>query len=622
MDLRKNEQANYPQWMDVFANNTKNYCLCLILLLIVDVLSNPYAGLVHDARLYALQALSHLYPGRYLKDLFFLYGSQDSFSLFSEIHALAIAGFGLYNGSWLLYVCCRVLFYSGILSFFRRLLTSNAWAFIAACLIAAGPVKYIFFEINEPFLTARLPTVGLSLLAMSLAYRNANILSIFSILVAGLLHPLMALGPGLILVIYWFCKRQWVILIVLSFCTIFIAIAIIMLRPETITQLTLAAKFDPDWLSIIRERSIYLFPPNWMQADWLTIGSGIGLVAVGYSFFSREQHIIILAITSVAILGIISTMIVLSGPQLVFPLQLQPWRFFWALQLVTPAIACIVSRKLLMNQFFFQKMAGMLIAASFLLAGSSSEWTTSWLIFAAVIMLFGPLISSCKLESNLWQYFLIGVGILIFILPLPMVISNLSTLFGNYSAANESSLIFSFPLLLGPYFRMAALAVVVVILTFFTRKKTTLLILFGLASLLILNSRQPFIYPQIIMDERNFNNQWNRLDENIDWQKHIPVGSVILIDGSLPIGAIWFDLQANSYFSKIQGAGVLFSRDLALEYKKRQQEVKQVFSNDFDGDLSMWCRKRGINFIMSRRKISLPFVVETKGIHFYSVPSI
>jgi len=45
-----------------------------------------YFGVVQDARFYAVEALRDLNPGRYANDLYFQFGSQGSFSLFSKLY--------------------------------------------------------------------------------------------------------------------------------------------------------------------------------------------------------------------------------------------------------------------------------------------------------------------------------------------------------------------------------------------------------------------------------------------------------------------------------------------------------------------------------------------------------
>jgi hypothetical protein len=60
--------------------------VCLALLA-CWVLVHPYRGMVHDALLYTLQALSRLYPESLGQDLFLAHGSQEDFTIFSRIYA-------------------------------------------------------------------------------------------------------------------------------------------------------------------------------------------------------------------------------------------------------------------------------------------------------------------------------------------------------------------------------------------------------------------------------------------------------------------------------------------------------------------------------------------------------
>src|SRR4051812_26774615 len=57
------------------------------LLLLLNTLFRPYLGIHHDAMLYSGQVLSRLDPATYSDDLFFRYGSQDRFSIFSPLMA-------------------------------------------------------------------------------------------------------------------------------------------------------------------------------------------------------------------------------------------------------------------------------------------------------------------------------------------------------------------------------------------------------------------------------------------------------------------------------------------------------------------------------------------------------
>src|SRR5689334_21097000 len=66
-----------------------------ILIIALWVALHPYRGIIHDARLYAVQALNVLQDGAYGGDLYFKYGSQDQFSPFSTLYADVVSLVGL-----------------------------------------------------------------------------------------------------------------------------------------------------------------------------------------------------------------------------------------------------------------------------------------------------------------------------------------------------------------------------------------------------------------------------------------------------------------------------------------------------------------------------------------------
>ena len=174
-----------------------NFWLSLLALLLFDALGNPYAGIVHDARLYALQALSYIHPERYAQDLFILFNPQDRFTIFSPVYAFFIKLGGLSAGSLILYMASKGLFFTGLILFFRAICKNKTIAFAAAAIVSVHDIHYIFFNVNEPFLTPRLVAMGWGLLAFR-AVLKKEILPVFIfLLLAILFHPIMALGVGI-----------------------------------------------------------------------------------------------------------------------------------------------------------------------------------------------------------------------------------------------------------------------------------------------------------------------------------------------------------------------------------------------------------------------------------------
>src|SRR5438128_11066085 len=75
-----------------------------LVLVAINALARPYGGIIHDARLYSAQVLHQLDPQTLGDDLFFRYGSQDQFSVFSRFAAPFVDLFGLEPAFFLLYL--------------------------------------------------------------------------------------------------------------------------------------------------------------------------------------------------------------------------------------------------------------------------------------------------------------------------------------------------------------------------------------------------------------------------------------------------------------------------------------------------------------------------------------
>src|SRR5437660_986735 len=78
-----------------------------VVLLTINALARPYAGITHDTRLYSVQVLNRVEDGAYADDLFFRYGSQDRYSLFSPLAAPIVRVLGLPVAFFLIYLVSK-----------------------------------------------------------------------------------------------------------------------------------------------------------------------------------------------------------------------------------------------------------------------------------------------------------------------------------------------------------------------------------------------------------------------------------------------------------------------------------------------------------------------------------
>lgn len=227
-----------------------------------------YYGFDGDAALYVLQVMNHLQPERFVNDVPFMFGNQDSFSIFSPIVAIIFKLLGVN--------------YGGMTAVFVMLL---AWAVLAAFFIRQWmkkygaerytPVLYLFFilllvgkmygsgslpfPVIESYLVARVLSEVLIIAALACFFCKNRYISLIIFLLATFMHPLTA-GWGLPLwLFYYYPKTRLpvVILSMLSPLTGFLHIG----RLDFYTSDWISGQmfYKPEWNDILAYLSLLLF---------------------------------------------------------------------------------------------------------------------------------------------------------------------------------------------------------------------------------------------------------------------------------------------------------------------------------------------------------------------------
>lgn len=179
------------------------------MLLAMNAVISPYAGIAHDASVYSLQALNRSTAGAFAGDLFLKYGSQDRFSVFGPIAAPAIRLMGVRPAFYVFFVLSAGLLIYAMLRLNRALLRDPAMAAAGTIVAAINPLWYgglWVFRVNESFFTPRLPACGFVLLGLEQLITGRFWWSLALLFAAALLHPLMALG-GLMIWGLWMAGR-------------------------------------------------------------------------------------------------------------------------------------------------------------------------------------------------------------------------------------------------------------------------------------------------------------------------------------------------------------------------------------------------------------------------------
>lgn len=170
----------------------------LTLALALWLIARPFQGIWHDGTFYALQAVQHLNQTAFSHDLFFLYGSQDQYSLFSVFYATAIKFLGLSQGTIVLQGLGLGLWFMAAWALTRILPSKLAVVSLLLIVSIDGHYgSYGLVSYGESFLTARLYAEAFSLAGLAAWLAGRKPLGGLAFAAACAMHPLLAL-PALV----------------------------------------------------------------------------------------------------------------------------------------------------------------------------------------------------------------------------------------------------------------------------------------------------------------------------------------------------------------------------------------------------------------------------------------
>ncbi len=281
------------------------------------LLTHRYHGIHHDGLFYAVQTLAHDAPARFEHDLFFAFGSQNDYTLFTPPYAWLSRQIGLGRAAFCLLVAAQIIWAVAAFQIARQWL-HGTFLVAGLALLFALPRHYGsdgVFHYAEPFLTARIWAESLVLAGVAATLHDRIRLASGLVLGAFLLHPIIALPGVLFLAAYRLHKHwKWIPLLI------------------AITLLAAAAlpAMDGTWIELARRRAPFVFINQWHWEEWAEPFTWIGiLLAAARAMAPARNAFLALALTGAA--GITLAAIGnLTGAALM--LQAQPWRCLWLLK--------------------------------------------------------------------------------------------------------------------------------------------------------------------------------------------------------------------------------------------------------------------------------------------------
>jgi hypothetical protein len=320
--------------------------LCLIAIALWT-LTHPFQGIAGDTNVYIGRALADLNPGGIGRDMMFVDDGQSRFSLFPFLLDHLVAALGTQTTVMLLAILAMAAWMSALALFARHYV---GWRFVPVVLIfvAVLPTFYgaiLRFGYSEIQSVPRPFAEAFVFCALAALASRRTLLSAALLLPATLLHPIMALAGWAVLAIVLCVEdRRWLIAAGLAVAAAIVAGLLGLPLFDRLVRL-----MDPDLKALAQSRSSLLFPTHWSLASYAPIVLQSATIAVAASFFEGRRKLILLAVITAGIGGIVAQALFGDVLSVELVIQAQFWRVTWLLAATGAVAMAICALKLVQN---------------------------------------------------------------------------------------------------------------------------------------------------------------------------------------------------------------------------------------------------------------------------------
>jgi hypothetical protein len=531
-------------------------------------ITHRYHGLVGDAELYAVQALSRTDAGL-AHDVFLTDASQDRYTIFSPIYAFFIKRLGLQQAAISLLVLFKVGFYASAWIFSRKFFDARA-ALLTSALLIVVPIEYggfHVFRVAEDMLTARSMAESLAMTGLCLhVYGRENAGLALAVFALGI-HALMALPIVFLLLSLRMSCRASLLGALAAIAAALCAASTAAMAPRWAPGFLRV--MDPSWLDMVRERSLFVFPQLWRRADWESNARPFVSLALGILVIPDERlRRLCAAAMTVGAAGLAIAFVAGAIGPIAILLQGQAWRWTWvtglagALMLAPtvlivwrcdrcgPLCAALLLAGWLVaavdGMYFISAALGLWYVRKRIAAGMApylraATAVIGLLILARIIGTGWAALSSPAIHAGTENRILSVAGALVEQNCVPIV---LAFLLGSWALRSRSMAV--------PGFLALALAAVTA-----------------------------FAAPRALENPLAEGTS-AQIEEFSDWRDAIPAGeNVLIVPRYYTAGFAWFTLRRPSYLTVDQSSGVIFSSATAAEIRRRSDVLLPLEGPDW-----------------------------------------
>jgi hypothetical protein len=531
-------------------------------------LTHRYPGLVGDAGLYAVQALSRTDAGL-ARDVFLSNASQDRYTLFSPFYAFFIKILGMRAAAISLLVAFKICFYATAWAFSRRLFDTST-ALLATALLVVTPLEYgayHVFRVAEDMLTARSMAEALAMTALCLHVYGRRTAALALTAFALSIHALMALPMVLFLLSLRYGARASVLCALAAVAAVACVASMAAMAPQWAPAFLRV--MDPIWLDMVRERSQFVFLQLWRLQDWESNARPFVSLALTMLVI-RDERIRTLC-ASAMIIGAAGMAIAfvtgVIGPVAIL-LQGQAWRWVWITGLTSLLMLAPTA-----FQLWRSGHCGPLCAVLLLTGWLISVLDGVYVVAAALCLWYGR----ARIPASATRYMrwaVAGIGVLVLARIVGTGWTALSA--STAGAAAEGRVLLFARVLMG----LDCVAVMLAFLLVYWLLRSRSLALPAVTAL-ALATATAFAAPSALEDP-TAEGSAAQIQQFSDWRDAVPPGAnVFVVPRYYTAGFTWFTLERPSYLSVDQSSGVIFSRATAVEVRRRSEVLLPMEEPDW-----------------------------------------
>jgi len=298
----------------------------------VWLLSRPFEGIYGDARIYMARALADNDPNGVGRDFMFVYDGQSQFSIFHFLADWLVGGINPANTSLVFAIANSICWFSAALLFVSHFAQGRRkWAVLMIAVVLPnyyGPFNLLRY--GEQFAVPRPLAEACVLAALAFLIDGRRLYAALFLMLGTAFHPIMTL-PGILIFGLDLCRsdRRWLIA---SLCLGLAGLAAAALGLPLVDRLTTSIDFD--WLSLLRIRNPYLFPTAWPLETFgfLTLASATIMLAM--ELVAPKVRFIFWSVTGVGLGGVAFAAVFGDLWPSLLVVQAQLWRMTWLLNVL------------------------------------------------------------------------------------------------------------------------------------------------------------------------------------------------------------------------------------------------------------------------------------------------